>query len=300
MEIYMKKFISILLATVLICSVFASCGSKKTNSLGLEYTYDSYYSDVDKSVIKEYEKLCDAVVKGNDSVSIDMSHIDSINRLYYTSFPLSILVSKLSLDEGEKNIKIEYVNDIETHKKLVDEFVSKVKSIMEECGFGTASESEYILNLYSYISANIVHDINHTTTYDAIVYNLGSSSSYSSAFEYLLLQAGISASHIYGLNSKGVSFMTMAEINGENLLFAPFSEYKVDKGYGLSYFALSYSDVLKLGFTDGFKYTNDEAVVFDEVSEKFADLRDTVSYDYSDSIITAVKNNGETVTVSLK
>lgn len=296
----MKRFISLFLCVVLICTAFASCKGKKNNSLGLEYTYDSYFSDSDEAVIEDYEKLCDAIVNGYDSVSLDMNYIDSINKIYYKSFPLSILVSKLSLNEAKNGVKIEYTNDKETHKKLVDDFVSKVKAVMAECGYGTVSDAEYTLNLYSYIASNIVHDINYTSTYDAIVNNLGSSSSYSSAFEYLLLQAGIPASHIYGLSSKNVSFMTMAEINGENLLFAPFSEYKANKGYGLSYFALSYSDVLELGFRDGFKYTDEEAVVFDEATEKFNALRDTVSYEYADFVITAIKSSGETVTVSIK
>lgn len=295
----MKKFISLFLAVVMITGVFVSCSKDGSKHEKLSYTYDYYYSDVDKKVLDSYEKLCEAVVKGEKSVKIDIELLDDVNRLYYTSFPLSVLVEKMSLNEKKNGVNIEYVNDLETHKKLVSEFAEKVNQIMEECGYNKLSQKEYVLNVYSYVASKINYDINYTTTYDAIVKECGSTSSYATAFGYLLLQAGINATQIYGLNSSGLSFMTMAQIDDEYYLFAPCDENKANKGFGLSFFGLSYSDVLKLGFTDGFKYTNEEAVVFDETTEKYSKLRDTVSYEYKEGKISAIKSDSSKVEVEL-
>lgn len=297
----MKKVISLVLAIVLISTVFVSCsGEKNENNANLLHTYDSCYDDINRSAVAEYEKLCDAIINGDVLVDIDITQIENINRLYYTSFPLAILVKQMAFNEKDGNIKIEYVNDKDTHKKMVEDFSAKVNQIMTDCGYGSVSDSEYLLNLYSYISSKTTYDEKCTSTYDAIVNGVGSSSSYASAFEYLLLQAGISATSIYGLNRQGVSFMTIADFNGEKFIFAPFNEYKANKGFGLSFFALTYTDVIELGFTDGFKYSNEESVVFDEASAEFKPLRGTVSYEYDDNNITAIKGNGETVTVKLK
>lgn len=298
----MKKVVSLFLAVVMITAVFCSCSKGGSKHEKLSYTYDSYYSDYsefDKNVVKSYEKLCGAVVNGEKSVKFDIDLLEDVNRLYYTSFPLSVLVEKMSLNEKKDGLNIEYVNDLETHKKLVSEFTDKVNQIMEECGYNKVSQKEYVLNTYSYVASKIEYDVNYTTTYEAIVKGYGSTSSYTSVFNYLLLQAGINATQVYGLNSNGLSFMSMAEIDNENYLFAPCNENKANKGFGLSFFGISYSDVLKLGFTDGFKYTNEEAVVFDETTEKYSNLRDTVSYDYEDGKITAIKSNGSSVEVEL-
>lgn len=296
----MKKIIAIILSAVLVCGVFTACSGANTGKGGISYTYDSYYSDADKNVLKEYESLCDAIVKGQPEASVDIDYIDSINRIYYTSFPLSILVKKMSLNDKEGRISLEYVNDAETHRQLVEAFTAKVNQIMTDCGYGEVSDFEYILRLYTYIASNTTLNSQANSTYDVIVNSFGSQQNFSAAFEYLLLQAGIYATHIYGLNSKGVSFMTIAQIDGEKFIFAPYSEYKANKGNGLSFFAMTYSDVLELGFTEGFRYTNDEAVVFDDASEKYSPLRDTVSYEYENSVLTVVKSNGEKIEFKTK
>lgn len=295
----MKKIISIILVVLMTTAVFSSCSKSGIKQEKLAYTYDSYYSEFDKDVVKSFEKLCNAVVKGEKSVKFDIETLEDASRLYYTSFPLSVLVEKISLNEKENGLDIVYVNDLETHKKLVSEFIEKVNEIMEECGYNKVSQKEFILNAYSYVASKIEYDINYTTTYDAIIKGFGSTSSYTSTLNYLLLQAGINTTQVYGLNSNGLSFMSMVEIDNENYLFAPCNENKANKGFGLSFFGMSYSDVLKLGFTDGFRYTNEEAVVFDETSEKYSDLRNTVSFDYNDGTISAIKADGSSVEVNL-
>lgn len=297
----MKKIIALLLAIITICMAFTSCADKpKTDEDSLKFTFDSYFNGCDEAAIAEYEKLCKAVINGDEEVDINREHIDLINKLFYTSFPLSSLVKKLALKENSKYIEIEYVNDIEAHKTLVSEFTAKAKQIMTDCSYGTASENEYILNLYTYISSKISYDLDKTSTYDAIVNGVGSSSSYAGAFQYLLLQADIPATYIYGLNAKGLSCMVIASINGEEYIFAPCNENRANGGFGLSYFAMNYSDLLELGFKEGFKYSNEDTVAFNNNSDKFKPLRNSVSYEYADSSITAVKENGETSAVNIK
>ncbi len=295
----MKKFISLFLVIVMVLTVFCSCSKSGSKHEKLSYTYDNYYLNDNDDVVKAYEKLCDAVVKGEKSVSFNIDLLDDVSRLYYTCFPLTVLVEEMSLNEKKNGLNLEYVNDLETHKTLVTEFANKVNEIMTECGYNKVSNKEYVLNVYSYVASKINYDINYTTTYDAIVKGYGSTSSFTSAFEYLLLQAGINASHVYGLNASGVSFMSIVEFDGENYLFAPGNENKANKGFGLSFFGISYSDILNLGFTDGLKYTDSEAVVFDETSEKYANLRDTVSYEYENGKISAIKSDGSSVEVEL-
>lgn len=297
----MKKIIALLLAVITICMAFTSCSDKpQVDEFSLKYTYDSYYDGCDEAAVAEYEKLCRAVVDGEASVAVNEEYIDLVNKLFYTSFPLSSLVKKLSVKDNNKVINIEYVNDKDTHKRLVSEFSAKVSQIMTDCGFGTVGEAEYILKLYSYIASKTTFDLDKTTAYDAIVNSVGSSSSYAGAFQYLLLQADIPARYIYGLNAKGLSCMVIASINGEEYVFAPGNENGANGGFGLSFFAMSYSDLLELGFKAGFKYSNEETVALSGNSEKFKPLRNSVSYEYADFSITAVKQNGETAAVNIK
>jgi len=301
----MKKIISFVMAAAVLAAVLCGCSSNTNDSADNEssfrvsYTYDSHYSGVNESVVRAYNMLCEAVINGEDSVLFNTSLLSDLNRLYYTSFPLSYLVSSININSDNTGLNISYINDSETHLRLVKEFNEKVDEIMKSCGYGRAGKSEYILNVYTYLSSSVKYDNIYTTAYDAIINGVGSSSSISSAFEYLLLQGGIDVSHIYGMGERGLEFLSVAAINGEQYMFNPGRECLETGGLGLSCFGLSYSDLIDSGYKNGFTYTDEEPVVFEDTSEKFSPLRDTVSYEFDGGVINAVKSNGDKVNVSL-
>lgn len=300
----MKKILSVLIVLAVAGTVLCGCSSNKaeknnSNDFKISYTYDYHYSNINDSAVRAFNQLCDAVVSGESAVLFNTALLADVNRLYYTSFPLSYLVGSLSVNSDNTGLNISYIYDTETHLKLVDEFNSKINEIMTSCGYGQVNKSEYILNVYSYISSNTKYDSIYTKTYDVLINGVGSSSSISSAFEYLLAQGGIKNSHIYGMGAEELEFLSVADVNGENYIFNPGKECKETNGKGLSYFGLSYADLLDSGFDSGFTYTDEEPVAFDDTTEKFSSLRSTVSYEFKDGVITAVRENGEKITVSL-
>lgn len=300
----MKKIICVLIVMAVTGMVLCGCSSNNaennnSSNFKVSYTYDDHYSNVNDSAVRAFDMLCDAVINGKNTVLFNTALLADVNRLYYTSFPLSYLVGSLSVNSDNTGLNISYINDSETHLKLVDEFNSKINEIMTSCGYGQVNKSEYLLNVYSYISSNTKYDNIYTKTYDVLINGIGSSSSISSAFEYLLAQGGIRTSHIFGMGSEGLEFLTIADVDGENYIFNPGQECKKTKGLGLSCFGLSYVDLLDAGFNSGFTYTDEEPVAFDDTSEKFSALRNTVSYEINSGVISADTSDGKKVTVIL-
>lgn len=304
----MKKFISFFLISVLLSTVLCACSSGNNSDVKNEtgtnykisYTYDNHYSSVSESAVRAYNALCEAIINGENSVLFNTALLSDVNKLYYTSFPLNYLVKSLSLNSDKTGLNISYNNDTNTHVKLVEEFNQRVDDIMQQCGYGKVDKSEYILNVYNYIASNTKYDNSCTTAYDAIVNSIGSSPSFASAFEYILAQGDISVSHVYAVTDIGVVFMTETELNGELYYFNPGNERLDTDGIGLSYFGMSYADLLNLNLASNLVYTDGAPVVFDDTTEKFATLRNTVSYKYENGIISANKNNGEIVECALK
>lgn len=291
----MKKVISIFLAAVILTFCFCSCAKKEETNQNLKLSYDSIFSYYDDKIIDAYNSLCNAVINREENVKFDLNLINDVNKIYYTSFPLSVLVSNIQINNEKGTVELQYVNDEETHKKVVKDFSDKVNKIKEECGFNKVSENEYVLNLYTYIASKNKVKLNNSNVYDVIMNNEGSSSSFAMALEYLLLQSDMNASHIYALNNKGVSFMTVVYIDDKSLVLDPFSELESNGGYGLSYFGLCEKDLTNLGFKNGFKYSDDKVAMFEGCFDDFENLRNTISYEYKDGKITANKSDNSTI-----
>ncbi len=298
----MKKLFSVILTVILVASLLSSCTSSGTDEFAdLSYTADSYLIDsnhISESAVRAYEALCDAVIAGDETTYFNSLLIQDVNQLFYTSFPLNALVEKIELSADGSSYEIKYKNNLEEHKKLVEEFRKKTEKIMDKCGFKKMSDKEYILNVYTYVAKNIKIDFSYTTAYDAIMSGVGSSSSFASVFEFLLQQAGINASHIYAPAADGVLFFSIAEIDGEEYLFAPYNEQDKNGGNGLSYFGMTYNDAFGLNLVDSLKHTNGNGVAPFENSNRFSSLRGTDKYTYKDGVITADKKNGEQTTVN--
>lgn len=296
----MKKLFSVLCVFLIICAMLSGCSQKSAASAGftLNTVYDAHYSDVDSEAIEAYESICNAVINGESSVTVNNSYYDDASRLFYVSFPLSQLVRDIALN-SDGSLRIVYTQTTSRHLELVEEFTDRVYSILSKCGYPDASENELLLNIYTYVSENTEQDLTYSSAYDALVSGVGSSSGYEAAFRYLIQQAGISASRVYGISYDGTHFMTEAEIDGEFYFFDPCAENTYSGGKGLSYFGMGVIGLQQIGVGSDVSYSDDTPIPFEENSARFDSLFQTVSYTYSDGKVSAKKNNGEIVEVAL-
>ena len=296
----MKKIISLVLCISIISAVFISCKNNTSTSTDtandiLVYdTYDSAYY-FDESAIRAYQDLCKAVVNGEDTIRLNAGFFDSALELFYSSFPLSVLVDDINKVDSE--YVINYNNDEQTHKAKVDEFIEKIYQIKTECN--DANDTAYAIKLYNKIAASIkISDNPSINCYETVVNGEGSAFSYSKMFEYLLQQRGINSYHILcedkGGNSKSIS---AAELGGKLYYFDLFSEYNDNKGTLLKYFGMTTSDAENIGLQN-FIYTNRE--VADDASDlRFQACRFCKSWEIDDTNLLVTRNDEEIVQIAL-
>lgn len=295
----MKKLLSVILCCALILCIFAGCSDNNetelepsTEPVSISFTTDYSNSSFSQSSIRAYETLCDAVINAGSEANFNTTLINDVNRLFYSDFPLSCLVSRIDLKSDNTGVKITYKNDTDEHLRLVSEFSSKVNKILSDCGFGKVNNDTLVLNLYSYITKNTEINNQSNNTYDAIVNSTGYSSSFAGAFAYLLNQAGVKASVVKSTNEDGIAFMTETDFKGMSYIFNPFFEADANKGSALCYFALDYAELAAAGFTD-VRYRNDDSVVFDDGENDFAQLRNSVSYTLDGNNLSVKTENGD-------
>lgn len=301
----MKKIVSLFLSAALVVCAFAGCSKEEkkkeketTVENSITYTVDAHNSSVNQSVVRAYEQLCDAVVSGKEEALFNTSLIADVNKLFYSDFPLSYLVNKLEINDNNSGVKITYEKDMENHIKAVEEFKNRLNEILTACGYGKVSKNILLLNIYSYLTKNITLSSQFNYSYDAIVGLKGYSFSITSAFTYLLNQAGINASIINAMNEDGICFMTEAEFDGCRYVFIPFLEADENAGSGLCYFALDYSELVSAGFTD-VSYSDGSGVAFDDTDKVYTEFRDSVAYILDGNHLSVTKNNGENVQLSI-
>ncbi len=237
----MKRLFSIVLACLLVLGVFSACSKQESGeeSRSLKITYDAHYENMSESSVRAYTALCEAVMNGEEEAAFGHTMTDDVNTLYYTSFPLSALVSELHQTEDTNGFKIVYANDADAHKELVEEFSKKVFEIQDACGLGSVSNDRFVFNLYTYICENVTFDDTVLAPYETIMNGSGSLQSISQAFEYILCQSGIKASHITNFDS-GVNVLSAVYFSNAWYLFCPALEIKNTEGKGLEYFAMSF------------------------------------------------------------
>ncbi|MCM1285288.1 MAG: hypothetical protein NC213_06365 [Acetobacter sp.] len=292
----MKKFISVIMCVILTVCLFSGCSEKTENNENselLEYTIDSHYTAAGESIIRAYKKVCEAVEKGETEVKFNYSMTDGVNQLFYTCYPLNILVSDIKRLDDNSGVQIKYVNDIDTHKELVSSFKDKLNSLKNECGFGEVGTNQYIFNVYSYISKNVTIDSSVTNTFDTIMNLKGVEASVNSMFEYLVLQGGGNACH--AVNFSGASTMiSTAKFNGEWYYFDPASEARENKGEALTRFAMNDDTVKKFYSSNEFTYT-DQTDLLPVSDDKYTVLADSLSYKIDKSEVNVVLSNSDKV-----
>lgn len=250
----MKKIISITLLAALISLMLCSCSAKETltQEVQFNYTYDSIYGNMDSSVIRAYETLCDAVVNGDAQAGINTGLLSQASQLFYTSFPLSDLVSDIQVNSDNSGVDIEYKNAGDKHSEMVKAFADKISGIVSDCKEGTVNNLEYIVKVYNYVASHAVIDSSNVsnTLYSTIMQGKGSVFTYTCMFEYLLNQNSIEANHIIASKEDGTSYaFSGALINNEYYLFDLGSEINRNSGKSVKYFGLTTEYAGKQGYT---------------------------------------------------
>lgn len=273
----MKKCISLLLSIIVCLTAFAGCTKSGSDS---EYviTMDSHYDYVNDTAVRSYEKLCNAIINGEEEVRFNTAHMDEINQLFYTCFPLYPLVESIDILENNTGVGIKYKNDMDKHKELVSQFNDKISDIMKECRYSKVSTDEYVFNVYVYITSNFKIDSSILTTFDTVIEGKGYNASINSLFEYLVLRGGGKASHI--ISSTGSNIMSMVNFAGKSYFFDPAKEIENNSGTALVYFAMDTSRAAGV-----FLYTDNTDVEKIE-DDSFSKLALSESYTVKKSSVT--------------
>lgn len=271
----MKKVVSVTIIFLVLLSMLCACSSgdaqEESEEKEVTYTLDSHYENMDESAVRAYEKLCAAVTAGESEAKFNVELIDDVNQLFYTCFPLYPLVDSISISDDSSGVNITYKNEVEQHLKLVNSFFDKVDDIMSQCGYGSVSHDRYIFNVYTYIAKNITIDNSIVTAFDTILQGKGYSASICSAFEYLVLRGGGSASHIID-SSNGQNIISAVEYNGAWYYFNPAADIE-NGGKSLVGFAMDNS---RSGCEE-FLYT-DSTPVTAVTDDSYSRLSKSVSY----------------------
>ncbi len=302
----MKKIICILLSVVTAVVMFSACSADKeakseNADFSLKFTWDSHYSDVSEGAKTAYENAAQAIVNGDDSVSYSSQISDEVTILLYTSFPLISLVDSIDTASGGNSVTITYKNDKDKHAELVSAFSNKVQEIMEQCGYGSVSSNEYVVNVYHYVATNVAYDSNVTDTYSAITTGKGMSAAISGMFEYLLLQGGVEASHMVGKDAAGTPwFFSRCKLGDTWYNFDIAAECAMNDGNGLTGFAMTDKEIISTCVQKGFTYSDQsEPAAVDMKENKYSVLRTSQSFEIKSDVITAQLYDGETKEISM-
>lgn len=302
----MKKIICILLSVVTAVVMFSACSADKeakseNADFSLKFTWDSHYSDVSEGAKTAYENAAQAIVNGDDSVSYSSQISDEVTILLYTSFPLISLVDSIDTASGGNSVTITYKNDKDKHAELVSAFSNKVQEIMEQCGYGSVSSNEYVVNVYHYVATNVAYDSNVTDTYSAITTGKGMSAAISGMFEYLLLQGGVEASHMVGKDAAGTPwFFSRCKLGDTWYNFDIAAECAMNDGNGLTGFAMTDKEIISTGVQKGFTYSDQsEPAAVDMKENKYSVLRTSQSFEIKSDVITAQLYDGGTKEISM-
>jgi hypothetical protein len=298
-----KKFLAVVMSIIMVAVIFCGCSSNDSESensqVNIKYTYDSVYSNYDTSTVDAYEQICDAVVKGEESVRVNVGMLDDVKQLIYTSFPLYNLIDDIVVNSDNSGVTIKYTQDSESHLNSVNAFMDKIAEIQDTCGNGTVSDGEYVVNVYSYVASHINESTDSSlTSYDAIMNDEGTSYTYSNMFEYLLEQSDIPAYHIITVGSANSSGgISCVQINDNLYYFDVMSEYKENGGTLLHYFGMTSEEVNNNGQTTMLLSNQQSAPDASDLT--FDVLRESKSWEIKDDSLLVTVNNDDVVEIAL-
>ena len=133
-----KKILSVFLCAV-IAFAFTSCADSKNDSKEqsenkpeLDYnTFDSAYSSYDASAVSAYADLCKAVCAGETNVRFNLGMFDNVMQLFYTSFPLNVLVKDIKKNDDGSGITVTYKYDKSEVIKKSDALQKRLTTLLK-------------------------------------------------------------------------------------------------------------------------------------------------------------------------
>ena len=298
-----KKILSIILCAALALA-FASCAknsdNKDENVEPLVFdAFDSAYSSYDSSAVAAYSDLCKAVYNGETNVGFNLGMFDNVIQLFYTSYPLNVLVKNIEKNKDSSGVTITYKESAETAKDKSKAFSDKVNAILAECKSG--NKRAFTIKVYNYVTSNVKQsDKEGLTVYDAIMAGEGDSYTASNMFEYLLRQGGVSSSHILASDARGAGWgLSTAELDGDNYLFDPMTEIIANGGSQLCYFGMTTEDANAEGLKE-FIYTNRSSATQCD-NPYFDACRNCKSWELGENggSLLVTRNDGEIVEIAL-
>ncbi len=271
----MKKIISVLLAVILVSASLCACSKTNESEDNSRITLDSHYSDIGDSTVRAYEKFCTAVINAEPEVKFNTQLFDDVLQLFYTGFPLNVLVENINLSSDRSGVELTYKNDAETHKTIIEEFNARVDEILDECRYKKVSNDRLVFNIYTYLAGNFKIDNEVLTVYDTIMTGSGVPSCINSAFEYLVLISGGEASHLINSIGKG-AIVSSVKLSNTYYYFDVAREISKTEGKALRFFAM---DDVRIGeYVAGpLKYT-DKVTAEPVENTKYSFLDDSQSY----------------------
>ena len=256
-----KKTISVLLCAVIAFAFTACADSKKDEQTEekAELVYnvvDSAYSSYDASAVSAYADLCKAVCKGEGSVRFNVGLFDKVIQLFYTSFPLNVLVKDIKKNEDGSGVTLTYKYEQALVISKADDF-TKVNAAVKDCKSGSASKRAFAIKAYNYTASGVTKtDAEDATVYSTIMTGEGTAQTVSGMLTYLLLQGGISASTLIASDASGAGWsVCLAELEGDNFLLDPTTESVANGGTQLAYFGMTNEDAAGEGLS-GFMFSN--------------------------------------------
>lgn len=290
----MKKLISLIICTVLVLLTFTSCSEKTPQTAEapkLDITYDAAYLTYDSSAVSAYENVCKAVLNGEESVRLNLGLSEGVNRLFYTSFPLNVLVDTINPSKNGEGFAIKYKLSEEEHKKAVEEFTNKINEIKAECS--SNNKNIYALNVYHYVASHCkLSGDSAISCYDTIMKGEGTSFTYAQMLSYLFLQGGIPSCYVTAKDALDAGWgLVQAKLGDNWYYFDPLGEFYDNGGEKLMFFGMTEKDIKKTGLTE--PTYSDNSVCADSSSLYFDALRICKSYEIKDNnlLVTTTEDN---------
>ncbi|MBR3149321.1 MAG: hypothetical protein IKF64_04045, partial [Eubacterium sp.] len=265
-----KRIIAVLLCVILSFAL-ASCAVNPTaekeendNKADTALVFDAFdmaYSSYDASTVSAYSDLCSAVYNGETEVRMNVGMFNDVLQLFYTSYPLNVLVGNIAKKEDKSGITIEYKQSTEETVAKSKAFSDKVNQILDECGAGKVNNKAFAVKAYNYVAKNVKSsDKDGLTAYDTIMTGEGDSFTASNMLEYLLRQGGVKSAHILATDYSGAGWgVTLAELDNVNYLFDPMTEQIANGGTQLCYFGMTNEEAKAEGLNE-LVYTNRSTV----------------------------------------
>ncbi|MBE6720490.1 MAG: hypothetical protein E7571_07565 [Ruminococcaceae bacterium] len=243
-------------AVLISCSKGAETAKADKEPLVFD-AFDLTYSSYDSGTVSAFGNLCKAVYNGESEVRFNLGMFDGVIQLFYTSYPLSVLVKNIEKKSDGSGVTVTYKTDADDVIAKSKAFSNRVNSILSDCGYGKVNEKALAVKIYSYVTNSVKNSSKDgLTVYDTIMTGEGDSYTCSNMLEYLFRQGGIKSAHIIASDvSKAGWGITLAEFDGEGYLFDPMTEIHANGGKQLCYFGMTTEDAAAEGLVE-FVYTN--------------------------------------------